>query len=82
MRTAKRPSKPWRVTVTGPDVEATSPFTSEAKAYEFIRAALGEGSPAESAKVEQWVDGRWVHFETVTAEEIRAAQAAIRADKK
>lgn len=74
--TTRKPSKPWRVTVTGPEVKATSSFTSEAKAYTFIRASLSEGSPADAAKVEQWEGGRWWHFETVTADEIRAAQAA------
>lgn len=72
----KKPSKPWRVTVTGPDVTATSPFTSQAKTYDFIHAALTEGSGATAAKVEQWEGGRWHHFETVTAEEIQAAARA------
>ncbi|CQR59242.1 hypothetical protein [Streptomyces leeuwenhoekii] len=78
----KKPSKPWRVTVTGPEVETTSSFTSEAKTYAFIRASLGADSPAESAKVEQWEGGRWWHFETVTADEIRAAQATDHATEK
>ncbi|MFD7922562.1 hypothetical protein ACFV3R_25460 [Streptomyces sp. NPDC059740] len=76
--TAKKPSKPWRVTVTGPDVQAPSAFTSEAKVYAFLRTTLGGDSPATSAKVEQWEGGRWWHFETVTADEIRTAQAANR----
>ncbi|MGW2739147.1 hypothetical protein ACWC4D_33730 [Streptomyces sp. NPDC001288] len=74
--TTKKPSKPWRVTVTGPEVKAESSFTSEAKTFDFVRACLGGDSPATSAKVEQWEGGRWWHFETVTADEIRAAQAA------
>ncbi|RSN55595.1 hypothetical protein DMH12_15360 [Streptomyces sp. WAC 04229] len=74
--TVRKPSKPWRVTVTGPDVEATSSFTSEAKTFAFVRASLGGDSPATAAKVEQWEGGLWRWFETVTAEEIRAAQAA------
>ncbi|MFC9891460.1 hypothetical protein [Streptomyces pilosus] len=74
--TAKKPSKPWRVTVTGLEVEAKSSFTSEAKTYAFVRASLGEGSPADAARIEQWEGGRWWHFETVHADEIRAAQAA------
>ncbi len=74
--TAKKPSKPWRVTVTGPEVEATSSFTSEAKTYAFIRASLSAGSPADTARIEQWEGGRWWHFETVTAREILAARAA------
>ncbi|MFI8351270.1 hypothetical protein [Streptomyces sp. NPDC085596] len=76
--TVKKPSKPWRVTVIGPDVEATSSFTSEAKTYEFVRATLGADSPATSAKVEYWEDGLWRWYETVTADEIRAAQAATK----
>jgi hypothetical protein len=79
---AKKPSKPWRETVTGPDVEATSLFTSEAKAYHFVRASLGQDSPAGTAKVEYWEDGLWRWFETVTADEIRAVQAAGRTTEK
>ncbi|MBZ6211612.1 hypothetical protein KVH31_34520 [Streptomyces olivaceus] len=75
---ATKPRKPWRVIVTGPDVRAESDHTSEAKAYALIRASLGEGSPADTARVEQWEDGRWWHFETVHADVIRATQAAIR----
>jgi hypothetical protein len=78
----RKPSKPWRVTITGPDVEATSPFTSEAKAYAFIRASLGADSPADTAKVEYWEEGLWRWFETVTAEEIRAVQTADRNTEK
>lgn len=65
-----RPRKPWRVIVTGPDVRATSDHTSEAKAYAFIRAALGGDSPAENARVDHWEDGRWRWFETVNAEDV------------
>lgn len=79
--TRRKPSKPWRVTVTGPEVKATASFTSEAKAYAFVRACLGGDSPADTAKVEQWEGGRWWHFETVTADEIRAAQLASRNEK-
>jgi hypothetical protein len=65
-----KPRKPWRVILTGPDVHATSDHTSEAKAYALIRASLGDDSPADTARVEQWEGGRWWHFETVTADEI------------
>lgn len=65
-----KPREPWRVTITGPDVCATSDHTSEAKAFAFIRAALGDGSPADTARVEQWEGGRWRHFETMTADEM------------
>ncbi len=65
-----KPRKPWRVTITGPDVTATSPFTSEAKAFAFVRTCLGSGSPADTARVEQWEDGRWRWFETMTADEM------------
>lgn len=68
--TARRPSKPWKVILTGPDVTAESQHTSEAKTYTFIRAALGPGSPATKARVEHWEDGRWIWYDTVTAEEI------------
>jgi hypothetical protein len=68
--TARKPSKPWRVIITGPDVKATSSFTSEAKTFEFVRTCLGGDSPADTARVEQWEGGRWWHFETMHAEEI------------
>jgi hypothetical protein len=45
--------------------------TSEKKAFEHARMALGSG--ADTAKVMQWADGRWWHFETVTADEIADA---------
>ncbi|MFK0179630.1 hypothetical protein ACIQVR_27090 [Streptomyces xanthochromogenes] len=48
----KKPRKPWRVTITGSDVSATSDHTSEAKAYDLVRAALGGDSPAENARIE------------------------------
>ncbi|WP_157865066.1 hypothetical protein [Streptomyces prasinopilosus] len=79
---ARKPSKPWRVTITGPEVEATSSFTSEEKTYAFIRATLGGGGPADTAKIEQWEGGRWWHFETVTVDEIRAAQTTSRDTEK
>jgi hypothetical protein len=65
-----KPRTPWRVTLTGPDVHATSDHTSEAKAYALIRAALGPDSPADTARVELWEDGQWQHFGTVTADVI------------
>jgi hypothetical protein len=68
--TARRPSKPWRVILTGPDVHAESAFTSEDKAFTFVRAVLGEESPADTAKVMQWADGRWWHFETMHKEDM------------
>ncbi|BBB01107.1 hypothetical protein RVR_8362 [Actinacidiphila reveromycinica] len=68
--TVRRPSKPWRVILTGPDVNAVSQHTSEAKAYTFLRAALGPDSPAEQARVEHWEDGRWIWFDTMTGEDI------------
>lgn len=68
--TARRPSKPWRVILTGPDVTAESAFTSENKAYTFVHASIGAGSPAEQARVEYWEDGRWRWYETVTKEEL------------
>ncbi|MYR36353.1 hypothetical protein GTX14_04695 [Streptomyces sp. SID4944] len=66
----KKPRKPWRVIVTGPDVNATSDHTSEDNAYTLVRAALGGDSPAEQARIEYWKDGQWRWFETVTADEI------------
>lgn len=79
---ATKPRKPWRVIVTGPDVRAESGHTSEAKAYALVRAALGGDSPADTARIEQWEGGRWWHFETVHADEIRAAQTADHTTEK
>lgn len=65
-----RPRRPWRVTITGPDVKAESEHTSERAAYSLIRATLGGDSSATSARVMQWSEGRWWHFETVNAEDL------------
>jgi hypothetical protein len=67
--TARRPSKPWRVVLTGPDVTAQSDHTSENKAFAFVRASLGPDSPAHTVRVECWEDGRWRWFETLTRED-------------
>ncbi|MFI2354689.1 hypothetical protein ACH5AG_08380 [Streptomyces anulatus] len=66
----RKPRNPWRVIITGPDVNATSDHTSEAKAYALIRAALGGDSPAEKVRVEYWESGEWRWFEAVNADEI------------
>ncbi|MER6540114.1 hypothetical protein ABT215_41390 [Streptomyces sp900105755] len=65
-----KPRKPWRVILTGPDVNATSDHTSENKAYTLIRASLGGDSLADTARVEYWEDGLWRWFETVTADDL------------
>lgn len=67
---ARRPRKPWRVTVTGPDVRTESDHTSERAAYQFMHAALGGGSPATKASVHHWEDGRWQLYETLTPQEL------------
>jgi hypothetical protein len=46
-----------------------SDHTSEAKAYDFVRDALG-GGEFDTARVEHWEDGLWRWFETVKAEDI------------
>ncbi|MFD3970184.1 hypothetical protein [Streptomyces cyaneofuscatus] len=66
----KKPRKPWRVIVTGPDVNATSDHTGEANAYTLVRTVFGGDSPAEQARIEYWENGEWRWFETVTADEI------------
>ncbi len=76
-----RPRKPWRVVLTQNGIQlAEIEHTSEAKAFQHVRTALGAG--ADTAKVMQWEGVRWWHFETVTADEIRAVQAADRAAEK
>ena len=66
----RRPRKPWRVTVAGPDVRAVSDHTSERAAYAFLNAALRGNSPAASADIHQWEDGRWRLYETLTPQEL------------
>lgn len=68
-----RPRKPWRVTLTGADVRATSDHTSERAAYTFLLAALRGDSPATAARIDQWEGGRWWHFETVEAADLPPA---------
>lgn len=66
---ATKPREPWRVILTQNGVQlAEVPHTSEAKAFEHVRMALGSG--ADTAKVMQWSDGRWWHFETMHAEDM------------
>lgn len=66
-----KPRKPWRVTLTGPDVRAQSDQTSETKAYAFMHAALkGDDSPANTGEIRHWEHGRWVLYERVTADEL------------
>lgn len=67
-----KPRKPWRVILTQNGIQLVEiDHTSEAKAYDHVRAALQAG--ADTARVEQWEDGLWRWFETVTADEIAAA---------
>lgn len=64
-----KPRKPWRVILTQNGVQlAEIDHTSEAKAFAHVRTALGAG--ADTAKVMQWEDGRWWHFETMHAEDM------------
>ena len=68
--TARRPSKPWCVILTGPDTTTETAFTSEAKTYEFVRASLSKDSPAHTARIEHWEDGHWIWFDTMTKEDM------------
>lgn len=72
--TARRPSKPWRVTLTSADATAETPFASAAKAYAFARGGLSPGSPAHTAKIMQWEDGRWWHYETLHREDVQTEE--------
>jgi hypothetical protein len=66
-----KPRKPWRVILTQNGVQLVEvDHTSEAKAFEHVRMALGSG--ADTAKVMQWEDGRWWHFETMRAEDVQS----------
>lgn len=67
-----KPRKPWRVILTQNGIHlAEADHTSEAKAFEHVRMALR--SDADTAKVMQWEDGRWWHFETMHADDIPPA---------
>lgn len=73
--TARRPSKPWRVILSGQTGEISeTPLTSEAKTYAFVRASLGPDSPADTAKVMQWEDGRWLWFDTLHPEDVNVEE--------
>lgn len=64
-----KPREPWRVILTQGGVQlAEIGHTSEAKAFSHIRTGLRSG--ADTTKVMKWEDGRWWHFETVTAADI------------
>ncbi|MFJ2110606.1 hypothetical protein ACIOEX_01535 [Streptomyces sp. NPDC087850] len=64
-----KPRKPWRVILTQGRIQLVEvEHSSEAKAYEHVRAALRSG--ADTARIMQWEDGRWRHFETVHAKEV------------
>jgi hypothetical protein len=64
-----KPRKPWRVILTQNGVQlAEVDHTSEAKAFAHVRTALGAG--ADTARVEQWENGRWLHFETMHAQDM------------
>lgn len=65
-----KPRKPWRVTLTGPNLNETTEHTSEAKAYVLVNSSFLEAGRVSEARVDQWEGGRWWHFETVTAEEM------------
>jgi hypothetical protein len=68
--TTRKPRKPWRLILTGPDVRAQSDHGSETAAYTLMRAALKDDSPADTARVEHWEDGLWRWYETVTADDM------------
>jgi hypothetical protein len=64
-----KPREPWRVILTQNGIHlAEVPHTSEAKAFGHVRKALRAG--ADTAKVMQWEDGRWWHFETMHTEDL------------
>jgi hypothetical protein len=64
-----KPRKPWRVILTQRGVKLVEvDHTSEKKAYEHVHLALESG--ADTARIEQWEDGRWRWFETVAADEV------------
>jgi hypothetical protein len=64
-----KPRKPWRVILTQFGIQLVEiDHTSEAKAFEHVRMGLRAG--ADTAKVMQWSEGRWWHFETMHADEI------------
>lgn len=76
-----KPRKLWRVILTQNGIQlAEVEHTSKAKAFKHVQMALCSG--ADTARVMQSEGGRWWHFETVTADEIRNALPADRANEK
>lgn len=69
-----KPRKPWRVILTQNGTQtADVPLTSEAKTYAHVRDALRSGD--DTAKIMKWEDGRWIHFDTMTADDIPAQRS-------
>lgn len=65
-----KPRKPRRVILTQNGIQLVEvDHTSEAKAFAHVRMALGSG--ADTAKVMQWSEGRWWHFETMHTEDVQ-----------
>ena len=56
---ARRPSKPWRVSGPNPLAEH---YRSESAAYDAVRELNGWG---HAAVVEHWEDGKWRLYERV-----------------
>lgn len=78
--TVRRPSKPWRVILTGPidrdgaTIRVETEHTSERHAYDYLRTELGLAKQGErphiEAKVMQWENGRWIWFDNWTKEDM------------
>lgn len=66
-----RKSKPWAVTLITPGAPYRTEFTSEAKAYEKVRAELASAKAGTSRvtriRVEKWdrLGGRWDLFDLI-----------------
>ncbi|MFG3051850.1 hypothetical protein ACGFZP_12995 [Kitasatospora sp. NPDC048239] len=75
MTTPKRKAKPWAVVLNAPGGPLRTEHTSEAKAYEHVRAELAAARAGASRvtriRVEQWdrPAGRWQLFDLIDPKE-------------
>ena len=61
----RKPSKPWRVTLTTAPVETTFAYSSETKAYLALNQRTAElaAKAGDTFDVHRWEGGRWVLYE-------------------
>jgi predicted RecB family nuclease len=70
--TGRKPSKPWRVTLSRPGGSTRTDYRSSAAAYADVvterrKAEAGE-TEVTAIRVLQWADGRWGLYERINPE--------------